>query len=110
MTYFVPFEIPVIATISEWCDGSHKEIFACAYLHLGAPMSPPPPSGEQTGLHEAGRDIRNGSVGGVSLWWKFRNRGADNKRGANYYDCGTDHNCGTDSHDSGRHHGCLHYN
>ena len=48
-------------------------------------MSPPPPSGEQTGLHEAGRDIRNGSVGGVSLWWKFRNRGADNKRGANHY-------------------------
>ena len=71
-------------------------------------MSPPPPSGEQTGLHEAGRDIRNGSVGGVSLWWKFRNRGADNKRGANHYDCSTHYNddrrcdyCGT-KHD-GRH-------
>ena len=43
LTDFVPFEIPVIATILEWCDGSHREIFACAYLHLGAPMSPTPP-------------------------------------------------------------------
>ena len=42
MTYFVPFEIPVIATILGWYDGCHKEIFACVYLHLGAPMSPRP--------------------------------------------------------------------
>ena len=66
----------------------------------------PTPSGEQTGVHEAGRDIRNGSVGGVSLWWKFRNRGAHNKRGANHYGCSTHFNDGCCCDCCGINHDC----
>ena len=53
-------------------------------------MSPPPPYGEQTGLHEAARGVRNGPVGGISLWWKFRH----GRTSRNHDYCGPNDYCG----------------
>ena len=69
-------------------------------------------------MHEAGWGVRNGPVGGVGLWRKFRH--SSTKRDHNYrtihYDCeGTNNHCGTNDnhislyHRTSDHHGCADY-
>gem|GEM_PF-6701242 len=53
---------------------------------------------EQTGLHEAGRGVRNGSVSGIGLWRKFgHGRTSYDIDCCTDYDCCTDNDCGTDN-------------
>ena len=84
-------------------------------MRLGAPDVAPAPlrGGVTNWAHEAGRWFRNGPVGGVGLWRKFRhcyasddgcpcsNSGTDHDR-RTCDDYGTDNNCRTDN-DCGSH-------